>query len=127
MSDYTIKNLAEVKDAAAAGGLDFGSVRFPRTDVDAEATGFVHQTLNPGARQPFGHRHDRAEEVVFVVSGSGQVKLDDGVHELREHDILRLAPHVTRSFAAGPEGLEFLVFGAHHEGDGELIQDYWNS
>jgi hypothetical protein len=37
---------------------------------------------------------------------------------------VRLAPRVTRSFSAGPDGLELLIFGPHHSGDGELIQDY---
>jgi mannose-6-phosphate isomerase-like protein (cupin superfamily) len=123
--DYTITNLEDVQDAAGAGGLDFGVVRFPRQSVGAEQTGFVHQRIFPGARQSFGHRHEQAEEVCFVISGSGAMKLDDGVHELREHDIVRLAPRVTRSFSAGPDGLELLIFGPHHADDGELIQGYW--
>jgi len=48
MSDYTITNLAEVDDSAAARGLDFGSARFPREMVGAERTGFAHITLLPG-------------------------------------------------------------------------------
>ena len=125
MTDYTITNLDDVDDAAAKGGLDFGVIRFPRKAVGAEHTGFVHQQIFPGARQSFGHRHDQAEEVYFVVSGSGQVKLDDGVHDLKSNDIVRLAPSVTRSFAAGPDGLELIGFGAHHENDGELVHGYW--
>ena len=127
MSDYTITNLDDVEDAAAKRGLDFGVVRFPRLAVDAQETGFSHQQIFPGARQSFGHRHDKAEEVYFVISGAGSVKLDDGVHDLKAHDILRVAPHAMRSFAAGPDGLELLAFGAHHEHDGELVQGYWDS
>jgi mannose-6-phosphate isomerase-like protein (cupin superfamily) len=127
MTDYTITNLEDVQDAAAAGGLDFGVVRFPRAAVGAERTGFVHQQIFPGAHQSFGHRHDQAEEVYFVISGSGRVKLDDGVHDLKAHDIVRVAPSVTRAFAAGPDGLELIGFGAHHENDGELVQGYWES
>jgi len=36
-----------------------------------------------------------------------------------------VAPKVTRAFEAGPDGLELLAFGPHHEGDGEIIQDWW--
>jgi len=125
MSDYTITNLEEVEDTAAKHGLGFGVVRFPRTAVGAEHTGFAHQQLFPGARQSFGHRHRAAEEVYMVLSGSGAVKMDDGVHPLRAHDIVRVAPHVTRSFEAGPEGMELLAFGPHLDGDGELVQGYW--
>lgn len=125
MSDYTITNLTDVEDSAAAAGLAFGIVRFPREALGCAQTGVAHQLYFPGRRQSFGHRHADAEEVYYVIAGSGHVKLDDGVHDLRAQDLLRLAPHVTRSFEAGPDGLELLVFGAHHAGDGELVQDYW--
>ncbi len=125
MSDYTIVNLADVEDSATAHGLDFGSARFPREAVGAERTGFAHLALLPDREQPFGHRHENAEEVYFVISGSGQIKLDDGVHELRTHDIVRLAPAVTRSLRAGPDGLEVLAFGARHAGDGDMVAGYW--
>lgn len=127
MSDYTIINLEEVQDSTAAHGLDFGSARFPREAVGAERTGFAHITLLPHKSQPFGHRHEQAEEVYFVISGSGEIKLDDGVHELRAHDIVRLAPAVTRSLRGGPDGMEVLAFGARHGGDGELINGFWDA
>ncbi len=126
MSDYTITNLDDVEDAAAKGGLDFGVVRFPRTSVGAQRTGFAHQRIHPGSRQPFGHRHHQAEEIYFVISGSGEVKLDGEVHGLRARDMVRIAPAVMRAFAAGPDGLELLVFGDHHENDGEMVQGYWD-
>ena len=40
-------------------------------------------------------------------------------------DAVRLAPGVTRQFEGGPEGIEILVFGARHEGDGETVDDWW--
>jgi mannose-6-phosphate isomerase-like protein (cupin superfamily) len=127
MSDYTITNLSEVDDSAAAGGLDFGSARFPAKALGAERTGFAHITLLPGRHQSFGHRHKQAEEVYYVISGSGAIKLDDGIHELRAHDIVRLAPSVTRSFRGGDEGMEVLAFGAHVAGDGELVEGFWDA
>jgi mannose-6-phosphate isomerase-like protein (cupin superfamily) len=125
MSDYTITNLDEVEDSAASGGMDFGSARFPREAVGAERTGFAVYGLHPGKQQPFGHSHEHAEEIYFVLSGTGAIKLDDGVHELRAHDIVRVAPSVMRSLRAGPDGMEVLVFGARHGGDGEMVQGFW--
>ncbi len=127
MSDYTITNLDKVDDSAGARKLDFGSVRFPREMVGAERTGFAFITLLPGKHQSFGHRHQEAEEVYFVVTGSGAIKLDDGVHELRTHDFVRLAPSVTRSLQGGPDGMDVLVFGARHGGDGELVEGFWET
>ena len=125
MSDYTITNLGDVEDSAAKSGLDFGVVRFPREDVAAQRTGFAHLLLFPGRRQSFGHRHVEAEEIYLVLAGSGEVKLDGDVQTLTTHDILRVAPGVTRAFAAGAQGMELLAFGARHEGDGEIVQGYW--
>ena len=123
---YSITNLADVEDAAAARGLgDTNASRFPRTDIAAEQVGLAHHTLRPGKRLPFGHRHQAAEEVHLVIRGSGRAKLDDEIVELSENDILRLSPQVMRSFEAGPDGLEYVVFGTHHEGDGEMDPEFW--
>jgi mannose-6-phosphate isomerase-like protein (cupin superfamily) len=126
MSDYTITNLSEIEDSAAPMGLTFGIVRFPREALGCERTGLAHQLYHPSRRQSFGHRHDDAEEVYYVIAGSGHVKLDDEVRDLRAQDLLRIAPRVMRSFEAGPDGLELLVFGARHSGDGEVVQDFWD-
>lgn len=68
----------------------------------------------------------RAFRVYVILSGSGRVKLDDEIKDVRPLDAIRVAPRVARAFAAGPEGLELLAFGPHHKGDGELLQDdFW--
>lgn len=53
------------------------------------------------------------------------MKLEEEILELETMDALRVAPTVTRAFEAGPEGLELLAFGPHHDGDGEMVQDFW--
>jgi hypothetical protein len=40
-------------------------------------------------------------------------------------DAVRVAPTVTRSFEAGPDGLELLAFGPRQEADGEVFFDRW--
>jgi hypothetical protein len=30
-----------------------------------------------------------------------------------------------RTFAAGPDGLELIVFGPHVKGDGEILETQW--
>jgi mannose-6-phosphate isomerase-like protein (cupin superfamily) len=81
--------------------------------------------VRPEQRQGFGHKHDKAEEIYVVLSGSGRAKLDDDVIDLGTMDAIRVAPNVTRAFEAGSEGLELLAFGPRHDGDGELVQDFW--
>jgi mannose-6-phosphate isomerase-like protein (cupin superfamily) len=123
---HTVKNLDDVEDIAAKHGLgETGEARFCREDLDAEHTGLSHQRLNPGKRQSFGHRHKEAEEIYLVLSGSGRVKLDDEIVEVGRLDAVRVSPATTRAFEAGPEGLEFVVFGPHFSGDGEIVQGWW--
>ena len=81
---YTRKQLTDVQDSAPGFGLgDFQQVRFATADLDAETTGFAHLRINANMRPPFAHRHDNAEEVYVVLSGSGRVKLDDAVVDLQ--------------------------------------------
>ena len=62
----------------------------------------------------------------MVIGGSGRVKLDDDIVELEALDALRVAPTVTRQFEAGPDGLQILAFGQHHERDGEIFPGWWS-
>lgn len=124
-----MKNLRDVQDVAPAGGFgDIQEARFARKDLDAEQTGLAYHVLRPGKRQGFAHKHDRAEEIFVVLSGSGRMKVDDDVLEVGPMDSIRVAPHAVRAFEAGSdEPLEILVFGPHYENDGELVhEDVWS-
>ena len=124
---YTIKNLKEVKDSAPQ--FDIGhalEARFASEPLDSSDTGVTLMVVKPGERIPFGHRHNKAEEVYVVVSGSGRFKLDDEFVEVSKFDAVRIAPAVARGTEAGPDGLEYIAVGPRHEGDGEMIQDFWD-
>ncbi|HEY1567520.1 MAG TPA: cupin domain-containing protein [Solirubrobacteraceae bacterium] len=127
MSDpYTQINLAEVEDAAPANGFgDRWEARVARTELGAEATGVTHFLLRPGKRSPFVHRHENAEEVYVILAGTGRIKLDDELRDVRPLDAIRIGPEVARALEAGPDGLEFLAFGPHHDADGEPVDDPW--
>jgi uncharacterized cupin superfamily protein len=119
-------NLTDVEDAAPANGFDDRwEARVARTDLGAQQTGVTYFRLHPGKRSPFVHRHTDAEEIYVVLGGSGSVRLDQEVIEVRELDAVRVSPRVARAFEAGPEGLELLAFGPHHGGDGEPVDDPW--
>ena len=124
---YTIKNLKDVPDSAPQFGFEeTQEAHFAHGELDAETTGFSYHVVKPGKRQGFAHRHENAEEVYVVLSGSGRVKLGDDVKEIGRLDAIRVAPTVVRAFEAGGEGLELLAFGPRHEGDGEIIkEDVW--
>lgn len=124
---FTRKRLTDVKDSAPEFGLDeVQEARFAKGDLDAEDTGVSHHRLKPGKRTPFGHRHEEAEEVYVVLGGTGRIKLDDEILEIETLDAIRIAPGVTRALEAGPGGIEVLAVGPRHDGDGELIRDWWS-
>src|SRR5262245_54970747 len=122
---YTIKNLKEVEDLAASQG--FGEVqeaRFAHGDLDATQLGISLQRVKPGKRHAFAHRHQTAEEIYVVDSGSGRVKLDDQVEEVKELDAIRVSPDVTRAFEADDQGLEVLAVSPRAQGDAEVVEDF---
>jgi mannose-6-phosphate isomerase-like protein (cupin superfamily) len=124
---YTIKNLRDTEDMAPKFGFDaVQEARFAGRDLDAEKTGLAFMRVKPGQRQAFAHRHDEAEEIYVVLSGTGRIKLDDEVRDVRPLDAIRIAPGVARAFEAGDEGIEYLAFGPHHDKDGEILKDdFW--
>jgi uncharacterized cupin superfamily protein len=125
--DYVIKNLRDVDDMAPKFGFEtVQEARFPWRDLGAERTGLALIRVKPGQRQAFAHRHEEAEEIYVVIGGNGRIKLDDDVQNVRPLDAIRIAPGVARSVEAGPDGIEYLAFGPHHEGDAEMIQDFWD-
>jgi mannose-6-phosphate isomerase-like protein (cupin superfamily) len=125
-SAYTHKNLRDVEDSAPKFGYEeVQEARFANKDLETQDTGVSHLRVKPGKRQGFAHKHDEAEEVYVVVAGSGRVKLDDEIVEITELDAIRVSPGVIRQFEAGDDGIELIAVGARHEGDGDLVPDWW--
>ncbi|MEA2374559.1 MAG: hypothetical protein QOD53_1022 [Thermoleophilaceae bacterium] len=127
MSDYTKTSLRDVEDSAPKFGFsEVQEAHFAREALDAETAGLSYHVVRAGRRQGFGHRHEQAEEVYVVVSGSGRMRLEEDVIDVTPLDAIRVAPKVARAFEAGPdEDLQILAFGPHHKGDGDLIMDFW--
>jgi mannose-6-phosphate isomerase-like protein (cupin superfamily) len=124
---FTHKKLTDVEDSAPEFGMEeIQEARFAKGDLDAEQTGISHHRLKPGKRTPFGHKHEQAEEVYVVIAGSGRMKLDDEIIEVETLDAIRVSPEVVRAFEAGDDGLEVIAAGARHDGDGEVIQNWWS-
>jgi mannose-6-phosphate isomerase-like protein (cupin superfamily) len=125
-ADYAIVNIKELEDQAVKFGLSPNvEARFGRSATDAKQGGFSYQKLAPNFRQPFGHRHEGQEEFYVVLSGAGRITLEGDTRDLQRWDVVRVAPKVARAFEAGPDGLEFLAFGAGESGDAEMLESFW--
>src|SRR5690242_1705589 len=110
MSDYSIVNLRELDDVVGdrVEGLEG---RFSRKFIESRDLGVSLFSYAPGVKPPMAHRHREQEEAYVVVSGSGRMLLGDEVRELRQWDVVRVAPEVVRGFEAGPDGLEIIAIG----------------
>jgi uncharacterized cupin superfamily protein len=129
VAGYTIQNLKEVEDQAVNFGLaPHIEARMARVPLELENFGVTYQRLAPGFRVPFGHNHNRQEEVYVVVSGSVRAKVEDEVIELKQWDALRVANETMRGFEAGPEGVELIAIGAPNTGPGDanVEQGWWS-
>jgi mannose-6-phosphate isomerase-like protein (cupin superfamily) len=129
---FTLRNLREDLD-------DFGpnfdgspdlEFRAAGKALELEHSGLCFQHIPPDYRFPYGHTHREQEEVFVVVGGSGRMKLDEEIVEVKEWDVVRVPPGTWRGYEAGPEGLEILVFGAPSLGDDpradvEGRRDWW--
>ena len=131
MAAYTRRNLKQIEDLAPKFGLGDGiEARFATADLALERSGLSCQRLAPGLRVPFGHKHKEQEELYVVVSGGGRLKIEDEILELTRWDAVRVPGHEMRCFEAGPEGIEFVAFGAPNTGppstDAEMEPNWWS-
>lgn len=131
MAGYTILNLKDVEDLAPKFGMAPGlEARFPTSSLGVENSALSYQRFAPGYRLPFGHKHKAQEEVYVFVAGSGRMKLDDEVIEVKQWDVVRIPSATMRGVEAGPDGLELIAFGAPHTGpvdeDVEMTRGWWS-
>jgi mannose-6-phosphate isomerase-like protein (cupin superfamily) len=126
MSAYTITNLKEVENSNTRPDSNV-EARFARKHLDSEHLGVSFFRYGAGFRSAIGHRHREQEEAYVVVGGSGKVKLDDEVVEVRQWDVIRVAPSTVRAFEGGPDGIELVAIGSDRPegGDGERVEGFW--
>jgi len=92
VADWAKTNFGEVKDTSPAGvAIEW---RFARPQLGGGELGVSWLTYQPETRFPFAHRHREQEEAYVVVGGSGRVKLDDEILELKQWDVVRVSPQV---------------------------------
>jgi uncharacterized cupin superfamily protein len=61
------------------------------------------------------HSHGASEEIFFVLAGSGLAWQDDAGHDVGPGDcVVHRANEMEHTFRAGPDGLDYLVYGTNH-------------
>jgi quercetin dioxygenase-like cupin family protein len=126
MTGFAIVNLKEIEDSSGdrAPGIEG---RFARKHLGSDHLGVSYFRYAPGVRAPMAHSHREQEEAYVVINGSGRVRLDDEVRELRQWDVIRVSPATVRAFEAGSDGLELIAIGSDRPegGDGLPAPTAW--
>ncbi len=128
MDNYTKTNLEDVENQSPKFGMPPElEARFARTALEGETLGMSLMRLAPNFRMPFGHKHEGQEEVYVVLRGSGRIKIEDEIVDVGPLDAVRIGMDTMRGVEAGPEGVEYLAFGAGDDPrDAEMVQDWWS-
>ncbi len=80
-----------------------------------KGVGLNRVSVAPGKLPTPPHSHGASEEVFFVLAGSGLAWQDEQVHDVRPGDcVIHRADELEHTFVAGPDGLEYLVYGTRH-------------
>jgi quercetin dioxygenase-like cupin family protein len=126
MTPFTHINLLELEDFVA-GRTDGIEGRFGRKHLESRDLGISHWRYAPGFHSEKAHRHNDQEEAYIVVAGQGRILLDGEVLDLRQWDVVRVAPEVVRAVEAGPDGMELIAVGGPKPegGDGEVVDADW--
>ena len=105
----------EVEQHHVATGEIDASIQRLGDAAGTKAVGLNRIRVAPGKLPTPPHSHGASEEIYYVLGGSGLAWQDEQVHEVRPRDcVIHRADEMEHTFVAGPEGLDFLVFGTRH-------------
>jgi uncharacterized cupin superfamily protein len=130
MSDYTIVTIADTKNWFKEQGWP-GEMRFLKNELGTEQVSISYRKMpwHSGGKGGYGHKHKTQEEVIYVMKGEVEVKLDDKIEIIKAGQAIRISPAVVRSiWNDKPEEVELLIVSKRVEDlkeDVEYVQDFW--
>jgi len=121
--------LDEVEDWLGDYPGEMRGITYP---IGAEQVALTYRRMpqHTGSKGSYGHRHKEQEELVLVLSGKLQFKLDDEIVELGKGDAIRIPPHVWRGiWNDEPEDAEIVIASTRIYPDGmvdtETLDGFW--
>jgi uncharacterized cupin superfamily protein len=111
----TVAHWDEVESRHLAKGEMDATWQLLGEAAGTRGVGVSRVRVAPGKLPTPPHSHGASEELYFVLGGSGLAWQDEDVHEVRPLDCVIQRPREKEhTFVAGPDGLEYLVFGTRH-------------
>ncbi len=85
--------------------------------VGTRRIGMIRQTYEPGGKH-FAHQHEKTEQVYYIVSGTGKVRLGEEWFDVAAGDVVYIPPQTDHEvLATGDEPYEVLLFGVELDED----------
>jgi quercetin dioxygenase-like cupin family protein len=128
VAEYQVVKLEDVEDWLG----DYpGEMRGITYAIGAEQVAITHRRMpqHTGSKGSYGHRHKTQEEIVLVLSGRLQFKLDDEIIELGRNEAIRIPPQTWRGiWNDEPEDAEIVIVSKRiddPQGDAETKAGFW--
>jgi mannose-6-phosphate isomerase-like protein (cupin superfamily) len=128
MPNYKIVNRDQVDDMLGDYPGEMLMYTYP---LDAKQVAFTYRRMpaGTGSKGSYGHHHKQQEELVYVISGKLEFKLDDEILELGAGNAVRIDPDCVRGiWNEGPEDAEITICSVRIEdprGDTETVEGFW--
>jgi quercetin dioxygenase-like cupin family protein len=128
MAGHSITRIEEIPDVSG----DYpGEIRMGAQRLGSEQVAFTFRRMTPGTggKGSYGHFHRTQEELIYVISGTVEVKLGDEVHEVGPGTVVRISPEVVRSvWNEGPEDASMVIVSpylADQSNEVETVDGFW--
>lgn len=127
MKDYTLVHSADVDNRAPNGEF-----KMLKSDLGSKQVTLSTRIFpaHSGQRGGGGHKHQKIEEVLYVVKGELIVKLDDEEIQLHSGDALRIGAAVGRAYQNDSAEETFVVITSPvlpgGKSDGVRLEDFWS-
>jgi mannose-6-phosphate isomerase-like protein (cupin superfamily) len=125
MADYTIRKREEVPDVMG----DYpGEMHMFADHLGTEQVAFTFRRMPPdsGGRGSYGHRHEKQDEVYYVISGTLTFKCGDEEFPVESGTAVGVPAHVVRSVHNDTnEDVELVIVSVKADDEAQLTKDFW--
>jgi len=127
MADYKVGQIDEIQDILGDYPGEMKPMKDPLGTTQVAIT-YRRMPARTGAKGSYGHRHKAQEELIFVLAGHVQVKVDNEVVELGPKAAIRIPPGAAQgTWNEGPAEAEILLISNRMDPEDKVtkVPDFW--
>src|SRR5262245_376189 len=127
MKNYKVVKLENVKDILGDYPGDMKPMKDPLGTTQVALT-YRRMPAKTGAKGSYGHAHNTQEEIIFVISGQVQVKVNDDIVDLPAKSAISILPNALQgTWNEWPKEVEILIISNRMDPEDhvEYQQDFW--